>query len=61
MKIIKEQDANPPVAATFRLPKDLIKKIDFLAAKHKISKQKLVAAILDQAINDKNFELRVRD
>ncbi len=61
MKIIKEKDSNPSVAVTFRLPKDLIKKISDLANKHDISKQKLVAAILDQAIDDKNFELKVKE
>lgn len=61
MKIIKEKDNNPSVAVTFRLPKDLIKKINDLANKHDISKQKLVAAILDQAIGDKNFELKVKE
>lgn len=61
MKIIKEKDSNPSVAVTFRLPKDLIKKINDLANKHDISKQKLVAAILDQAIGDKNFELKVKE
>ena len=33
MKIIKEKDSNPSVAVTFRLPKDLIKKINDLALK----------------------------
>ena len=61
MKIIKEKDSNPAIAVTFRLPKDLIKKIDDLAKKHQISKQKLVAAILDQAIGDKNFELKIKE
>lgn len=61
MKIIKEKDSNPSVAVTFRLPKDLIKKINDLANKHDISKQKLVAAILDQAIGDKSFELKVKE
>ncbi len=61
MKIIKEKDSNPSVAVTFRLPKELIKKISDLANKHDISKQKLVAAILDQAIGDKNFELKVKE
>ena len=61
MKIIKEKDSNPSVAVTFRLPKDLIKKINDLANKHDISKQKLVASILDQAIGDKNFELKIKE
>lgn len=60
MKIIKEKDPNPSVAVSFRLPQELISKINALADKNDISKQKLVAAILDQAINNKNFALKIK-
>ncbi len=61
MKIIKEKDNNPAVAVTFRLPKALMIQISDLAEKNELSKQKLVAAILDQAIKDKNFQIKIKD
>lgn len=61
MKIIKQKDENPSIAVTFRLPKDLIDKLASIADKNDLPKQKLVAAILEQAINDKNFKIKVKD
>ncbi len=61
MKIIKEKEDNPLVAVTFRLPKELIEKVTKLASKSDVSRQKLVTAILEQAINDKKLELKIKD
>jgi hypothetical protein len=61
MKIIKQKNENPLEAITFRLPKDLLKKLALLAEKNEISRQKLVAAILQKAIDDKTFKLEIKD
>lgn len=61
MKIIKKTDEDRLQAITFRLPEGLLEKLAALAEKNDISRQKLVAAILDQAIRDKNFKLEIKD
>lgn len=61
MKIIKKTDEDKLQAITFRLPETLLEKLTVLAEKNEISRQKLVAAILDQAIRDKNFKLEIKD
>ncbi|MAV90561.1 MAG: hypothetical protein CL676_04010 [Bdellovibrionaceae bacterium] len=60
MKIIKEKDDNPSIPITFRLPQNLIDKLTSVAEKNDLSRQKLVTAILEQALNDKSFKLRVK-
>ena len=59
MKIIKQKNVNPLEAITFRLPRELLKKLTELADKNEISRQKLVTAILLQAISDKSFQLKI--
>ncbi|HAG27421.1 TPA: hypothetical protein DCG61_01395 [Patescibacteria group bacterium] len=61
MKIKKLENENPQIAVTFRLPKILLNKLAVLAEKNEISRQKLVTAILQQAINDKSFKLEIKD
>lgn len=61
MKIIKKPDEAKIQAITFRLPKDLLVKLAALARKHKISRQKLVAAVLEQALEDKSFKLEIKN
>ena len=60
MKIIKQKDLNPLEAITFRLPKDLLERLTALAEKNDVSRQKLVTAILEKAISDKKFELKIQ-
>ena len=60
MKIIKQKDTNPLEAITFRLPKELLDKLTTLAKKNDVSRQRLVTAILEQAISDKKFELKIQ-
>ncbi len=60
MKIVKQKEDNPLDAITFRLPKDLLKKLTALAERNEISRQKLVTAILEQALSDKHFELKIK-
>ena len=61
MKVIREKDDNPWVAVTLRLPKELLDQVTAVAEKHDISRQRLVAAILEQVLHDKDFELKIRD
>lgn len=61
MKIIKEKSEEKVVAITFRLPDALLEKLANLAKKNDISRQKLVAAILQQAIEDKSFKLKIQN
>jgi len=62
MKIVKQKSTMAQVEAiTFRLPKALLEKLTVLAKSNDISRQKLVTAILEQAISDKNFELKIKE
>ena len=61
MKIIKKSDEDKLQAITFRLPESLLEKLAVLADKNDISRQKLVAAILQKAIEDKSFKLEIKN
>lgn len=61
MKVIKEKHQEPLVPVTFRVPKKILVEATKLAKKHRLSRQKLVTAILEQVMNDKNFELKVKE
>lgn len=61
MKIIKEKDNNPLVALTIRLPKELLDQVTAEADGHDVSRQRLIAAILEKALHDKNLELKIKD
>jgi predicted transcriptional regulator len=61
MKIIKKNDEDRLQAITFRLPEALLDKLAALAEKNDISRQKLVAAILQKAIDDKSFKLEIKN
>lgn len=61
MKVIKEKDGNPLVAVTLRLPKELLEEMTEAAEKHDVSRQRLIAAILEQALRDKEFELKIKE
>ena len=61
MKIIIEKDENPVVAVTLRMPKDLLDRVTDLAHKHEVARQRLVSEILQQALDDKNFQLKIKE
>jgi len=61
MRIIKEKSENPLVPITFRIPKEILDAVTKLAEKNDVSRQKLVIAILDQALNDNQFELKIKE
>jgi len=58
MKIIKEDKKTRGV--TLRLDESVMEKIDKVAEEHQISRQKLIEAILDQALSDKSFVLKIK-
>jgi len=43
------------------LPKELLDQVTTEAETHDVSRQRLIAAILEQALNDKHLELKIRD
>jgi len=57
MKVIKEDKELRNV--TLRLSETLMKQIDRVASENKISRQRLIEAILSQSISDKSFVLRL--
>jgi hypothetical protein len=61
MKIIKEKESESLKPITFRFSAELLEKLTKLATKSEVSRQKLVTAILEQAINDKKFVLKIED
>jgi predicted transcriptional regulator len=61
MRIIKEKSENPLVPITFRIPKEILDEVTKLAEKNDVSRQKLVIAILEQALNDNKFELKIKE
>jgi hypothetical protein len=61
MKVIKEKGDRAMVAVTFRLPKPLMDQMTRAAKRNNISRQRLVAAILEQVVGDKGFVLKIRE
>jgi predicted DNA binding CopG/RHH family protein len=58
MKIVKD-DAKKTRTVTLRMSEETMKKVDKLSEESGVSRQKLIEAILDQAIADKTFVLRL--
>lgn len=48
-------------SVTLRLPEKLMESVDRIAARNDMSRQELIAAILNQAINDERFVLKVEN
>lgn len=61
MKIIIEKTGNQLVPITFRIPKEILDAVTKLAANNDVSRQKLVTAILEQALADKHFQLKIKE
>jgi hypothetical protein len=60
MKVVKNkrpEAPDKPRAYTMQLKPSVISKVDALAKKNGVSRQKLAEAILDQVTSDKNFVL----
>lgn len=60
MKVIKDAETIPLKYVTMQLGADVIAKADEVAKKAKIPRQTLIDSILWQALNDRNFVLKVR-
>lgn len=61
MKIVKEKSEVMLVALTIRIPAKLLKELTELADKNDLSRQKLITAIFDKALSDKNFQIRIKE
>ncbi len=59
MKIVKEDKKLRSV--TLRLPEKTMLAVDKVADKSDLSRQQLIAAILEQVLADEKFVLKVRD
>ncbi len=57
MKVVKKTKKERTV--TLRIDDEVMKKVDSIAKKHEISRQKLVEAILKQVTLDKSFVLNL--
>jgi len=57
MKVVKEEKIIRSV--TLRLNESVMKKVDEIAKKNELSRQRLIEAILEQVMSDKGFVLTV--
>ncbi|MEK6706548.1 MAG: ribbon-helix-helix protein, CopG family [Bdellovibrionota bacterium] len=58
MKIVKK-DSGGKKTITIRINEHVMKQIDELSEEHDISRQRLIEAILEQALKDKSFVLTI--
>lgn len=59
MKVVKEDKKFRSV--TLRLPEKVMLAVDKTADKSDLSRQQLIAAILEQVLSDEKFVLKVKD
>lgn len=61
MKVVKipGDEANEKQSFTLRLRKETLKKLDKIAQKNDLSRQKLLEALLEQVLRDKSFTLEM--
>lgn len=60
MKVIKEK-AKDSRTLTLRIAEGTMEKVDEIAKKNKVSRQKLIESILEQVMSDKNFVLKIKN
>ncbi len=58
---IKRSKSTTTRSVTLRIDENVMKKIDSIADKESISRQKLIETILKTVVNDKNFVLTIED
>lgn len=61
MKIVKEKSDKKQRSVTLRISEETMQKIDAVADKNDLSRQKLIEAILEHVMEDKNFVLRLKE
>lgn len=61
MKVVKEKSDKKQRSVTLRISEETMQKIDSVAEKNELSRQKLIEAILEQVMEDKTFILRLKD
>lgn len=61
MKVVKEKNDKKQRSVTLRISEETMQKIDTVADKNDLSRQKLIEAILEQVMEDKNFVLRLKE
>ncbi len=61
MKIVKEKKDKRQRTVTLRISEATMQKVDDIAEKNEISRQKLIESILEQVIRDKKFILKIEE
>jgi predicted transcriptional regulator len=63
MKVVKEVAVKKPKVRAFqqRLRDELCERLDALALKNKVSRNRLIEAVLEQVVADKTFVLRIKE
>ena len=61
MKVVKEKNYKKQRSVTLRISEETMQKIDTVADKNDLSRQKLIEAILEQVMEDKNFVLHLKE
>jgi predicted DNA binding CopG/RHH family protein len=61
MKIVKQKTDKEIVPLTIRIPAKLLQQLTDVASKHDVSRQKLITAIMEQALSDKKFQISIKD
>ena len=60
MKVVKPAEKKFR-SVTLRLPEKVMERMDRVAAKNKVSRQELIAAILAQVLDDEKFVLKIEE
>ena len=62
MKVVKEKKTNKKHrTVTLRIAEDTMKRVDAVADKNDVSRQKLIEAILEQVMADKSFVVKISE
>ena len=60
MKVVKEEKEKLR-SVTLRIAETIMEKVDKVSEENSVSRQQLIAAILKQVLNDKNFILNISE
>ncbi len=61
MKVVKGKNKKEQRSVTLRISEETMQKIDTVADKNDLSRQKLIESILEQVMEDKNFVLHLKE
>jgi hypothetical protein len=61
MRVLRDRPQEPLIRISLQLRPSTLKRLDEAAKQAKLPRQKLLGAILDQVLADKNFVLKVNE